>query len=129
MTAGCVGLFAWEYFYSFSTGFGSADSLQRAQTMAVTTVIAFQVFYLFNCRSLRYSVLHIGVFSNKTVFAGIGAIALLQALFIYFPPLQAVFETSALSFKEVLISVLAGSVILPVISIEKRLMSRKQRIA
>ncbi|HET6498313.1 MAG TPA: HAD-IC family P-type ATPase, partial [Coriobacteriia bacterium] len=32
---------------------GEPDALANAQTMAVTTVIMFQMFYLLNCRSLR----------------------------------------------------------------------------
>lgn len=89
--------------------------------MAVTTVIMFQVFYMLNCRSLSDSIFRIGLVSNKAVFAGIGAIVVLQALFIYAPPLQAVFSTYPLAPVSLLYCALAGAVILPAISIEKRL--------
>lgn len=114
MTAGAVGLFHYEY-----TVAGGADGLANAQTMAVSTVIMFQVFYLFNCRSLRDSMLQIGLFSNRALFVGIGAIAALQALFIYAPFMHAIFGSAPLAARDVLLSVLVGSLILPVVGVEK----------
>ena len=63
--------------------------------------------------------LKIGVFSNPTVFIGIAAVLGLQAMFIYTPFMQAIFETSPLSLGDLLVSTLAGAIILPVISLEK----------
>jgi magnesium-transporting ATPase (P-type) len=56
MTAGAIGIFLWRYY-----GGGAQDGdLAEAQTAAVTTVILFQIFYLFQCRSLTGSPLKIG---------------------------------------------------------------------
>ena len=96
-----------------------ADALAHSQTMAFTFIIFFQIFYLINCRSLKDSVLKIGFFSNGFIFLGIGSILLLQALFIYTPFMQKVFGTTSLDGKDLLISLVAGSVIFVVISIEK----------
>ena len=71
MTAGAIGLFLWEYRAEGDDGHGA---LAKAQTMAVTTVILFQIFYLLNCRSLHGSISRIGVFSNRIVFVGIAAV-------------------------------------------------------
>lgn len=123
MSAAAVGLFLWRYELEMAarvtTGLTEAQIVSEAQTMAVTTVIMFQVFYMLSCRSLKDSVFRIGVFSNKTVFVGIGAILALQALFIYAPPLQAVFSTFPLPAESLLVSAAAGTIILPVISVEK----------
>jgi len=116
MTAGAIGLFLYEF---RAAGGSGPEALAKAQTMAVTTVIMFQIFYLLNCRSLRDSMLKIGVFSNPTVFMGIAAILALQAMFIYTPFMQAIFETSPLSLSDLLVSTLVGAIILPVISLEK----------
>jgi len=116
MTAGAIGLFLYEF---RAAGGSGPEALAKAQTMAVTTVIMFQIFYLLNCRSLRDSMLKIGVFSNPTVFMGIAAILGLQAMFIYTPFMQAIFETSPLSLSDLLVSTLVGAIILPVISLEK----------
>ena len=116
MTAGAIGLFLYEFEVA---GAGGPEALAKAQTMAVTTVIMFQIFYLLNCRSLRDSVRKIGVFSNQTVFAGIAAIIALQAMFIYAPFMHAIFDSSPLALGDVIVSILVGAVILPVVGLEK----------
>jgi Ca2+-transporting ATPase len=116
MTAGAIGLFLYEF---RAVAVGGPEALAKAQTMAVTTVIMFQIFYLLSCRSLRDSILEIGVFSNKTVFAGIAAVLVLQAMFIYAPFMHAIFASAPLAVGDVLLSILVGAVILPVVGFEK----------
>jgi Ca2+-transporting ATPase len=98
--------------------------MREAQTMTVTAVIFFQVCYLFNCRSLRASFLAIGVFSNPSIYAGIGVLGLAQAAFIYAPPLQRIFGTAALDLRALGVAALVGASILPVVGLEKWLRSR-----
>jgi Ca2+-transporting ATPase len=119
MTVVTIAIFSWEYAESLAIGMAQADALARSQTIAVTFIIFFQIFYLINCRSLKDSVLKIGIFSNGFIFLGIGSILLLQALFIYTPFMQKVFGTASLDGKGLLISFVTGSVIFVVISIEK----------
>jgi Ca2+-transporting ATPase len=119
MTVGTIVLFNWEYTYSISTGMAHADALARSQSIAVTFIIFFQIFYLINCRSLKDSVFRIGLFSNGFIFLGIGSIMLLQAMFLYTPFMQKVFGTASLEGKDILLSFVAGSIIFVVISIEK----------
>lgn len=119
MTAGTIVLFNREYNLALSAGISHEDALPKAQTIAVTFVIIFQIFYMINCRSLKDSVLKIGLFSNKTVFAGIFTIVLLQALFIYTPFMQSVFGTTSPGFTGLLIAFAAGFLIFPVIAAEK----------
>jgi magnesium-transporting ATPase (P-type) len=130
MTAGAMGLFLWQYEQEMairvSTGLTEAQIVSEAQTMAVTTVIMFQVFYMLSSRSLNDSVFSIGLFSNKTVFVGIGAVLALQALFIYAPTMQAVFSTFPLTAQSLLVSALAGAIIVPVISVEKWIRNRSR---
>ena len=95
-----------------------------AQTMAVTTVIMFQVFYVLNCRSLNDSLLSIGLWSNMTVFIGIAALLLLQLGFIYLPVMNAIFGSLPLSAKDLLVATAVGMIILPVIGVEKMLRNR-----
>ena len=119
MTVGTIVLFSWEYSYSLSTGMAQTDALARSQSIAVTFIIFFQIFYLINCRSLKESVFKIGLFSNGFIFLGIGSIMLLQAMFLYTPFMQKVFGTASLDGKGLFISFVAGSLIFIVISIEK----------
>lgn len=119
MTVGTIALFSWTYTESLTNGMLQTDALARSQTIAVTFIIFFQIFYLINCRSLKDSVLKIGIFSNGFIFLGIGVILPLQALFIYLPIMQKVFGTASLDGTGLLISFVAGAVIFLVISIEK----------
>jgi len=76
---------------------------------------------------LRNSFFDQGVFSNPSVFAGIGVLLLLHACFIYLPPLHNLFGSSALDARAWLVAALAGAIVLPVISVEKWLRRRCSR--
>jgi len=131
MAAGGCGLFLWEYFRIAGpapvTMARHALALAEAQTICVTVVTFSQIFYLLNCRSLRNSIFSLGVFSNPSVFAGIGVLLLLHACFIYLPPLQKLFGSAALDARAWLVAILAGAIVLPVISVEKWFMRRYAR--
>jgi Ca2+-transporting ATPase len=124
MTLGTILLFNYEYYAELNNGIQAPAALSKAQTIAVTFVIMFQIFYMINCRSLNDSVFKIGFFSNKFVFYGIGAILAMQALFIYTPFFQQIFGTTSLGLRDIAISALAGFFIFPIISIEKWLLKR-----
>jgi magnesium-transporting ATPase (P-type) len=79
---------------------------------------------MLNCRSLKNSIFSVGLFSNPTIYVGIVSLLVLQALFIYAPFMNAIFGSAPLSAKDLGLAVLAGAVIMPVISIEKALRSR-----
>ena len=125
MTVGCIGLFMWEYNTALKNGVDASLALAKAQTMGVTTVIMFQIFYMLNCRSLKDSIFKIGLLSNKAVFIGVAALIVLQAVFIYLPLMNAVFGSAPLAMGDLLRAVLAGMIILPVISLEKFIRNRK----
>jgi len=53
MAAGAVALSLYEYSHQMHGGSARAAAIASAQTMAVTAVVFFQIFYLLDCRSLR----------------------------------------------------------------------------
>jgi len=130
MSAGACGLFFWEYFRIIGpepvTTARHALALAEAQTLCVTSITFTQIFYLLNCRSLRDSLFSQGVFSNPAIFIGIGLLLLLQACFIYLPPLQTLFASSALDARGWLYAMAAGAIVLPVISLDKWIRNRKK---
>jgi magnesium-transporting ATPase (P-type) len=84
-----------EFFWMQSQG--ASDSLAR--TVAVNALSIGQIFYLLNSRYLIDSSLSIKAhFGNPYLPLGIGAVVILQLLFTYAPPLQAVFDTEAVPF-------------------------------
>jgi Ca2+-transporting ATPase len=123
MSAGACGLFLWEYFRIVGpepvTTARHALALSEAQTVCVTSITFTQIFYLLNCRSLRDSLFSQGVFSNPAIFMGIGILLLLQACFIYLPPLQTLFASAPLDARAWLYAMAAGAIVLPVISLDK----------
>jgi Ca2+-transporting ATPase len=129
MTAGTIFLFNMEYRQALAAAISADMALAKAQTIAVTFVILFQVFYMIHCRSLKDSIRTIGLFSNLTVFWGIGVILALQALFIYLPFFQRVFQTAPLSLRDLGLTLATSFAIYPLITLEKwiRSLARKQR--
>jgi Ca2+-transporting ATPase len=131
MTAGSCALFLWEYYQMAGPAPVSASrhalALSGAQSTCVTTIVFFQIFYLLNCRSLKNSVLSLGIFSNPPIFVGIGTLLLLQACFLYIPFLQTLFKSTPLGWTEWSHAILVGTTVLPVISIEKWIRTRLSR--
>jgi magnesium-transporting ATPase (P-type) len=94
-------------------------ALRDDQTIVVTTIVLFQVFYLLECRSLRHSILHVGLWTNPWAVAGIAGVLALQAAFIYAPPMQEVFGSAPLSVEDWLLALAAAATVLPVVGLEK----------
>jgi Ca2+-transporting ATPase len=128
MTVGAIILFNWEYSKAVSGGLSNAEALPKSQTIVVTFIIMFQIFYMLNCRSLKDSLLKIGLFSNKIIFIGIGTILSLQALFVYSPFMQSVFGTASLDLRDILVSTGIGLLIFPMMWIEKKVQSLVEKI-
>jgi magnesium-transporting ATPase (P-type) len=81
--------------FSWMKSHGASDPLAR--TVAVNAITIGQVFYLLNSRYLLDSSLSIRAhLGNKYLPLGIGAVVILQLLFTYAPPLQAVFDNEAI---------------------------------
>ncbi|MET0931559.1 MAG: HAD-IC family P-type ATPase, partial [Aeromicrobium sp.] len=97
----------------------SDGALAEAQTLAVTALMFFQVFYLLTCRTLKEPVRTIGLFSNRYIFIGIGAVVVLQIAFVHAPFMQQIFDSSSLGVGQWLAATLAGFVVVPVVVAEK----------
>jgi magnesium-transporting ATPase (P-type) len=99
-------------------GQGASDDLAR--TVAVNAITIGQVFYLLNSRYLvdsSFSIrAHLG---NLYLPLGIGAVVVLQALFTYAPPLQALFDTEAIPLQVWPWLFLGGFVFFLVVELEK----------
>jgi Ca2+-transporting ATPase len=125
MTAVGIGLFLHTFDRQIDAGIAVADALPRARTMAVTSIVFLQIFYLLNCRSLRRSVFTMGLFTNRAVIIGIVVLLALQSAFIYLPFMNALFGSAPLDALAWLESALFGAVVLPLITVEKRIRNRR----
>ena len=124
MTLGTILLFNYEYYAELNNGIQATAALSKAQTIAVTFVIMFQIFYMLNCRSLKDSLQKIGWFSNPMIYLGIGSVLVLQAIFIYAPFMQSIFGTRPLEFIDIAWATGFGFAVFPIIGIEKWIHSR-----
>lgn len=72
----------------------------RDTTMTFTCFVFFDMFNALSSRSQTKSIFSIGLFSNKFFLLSVGGSIFGQFLVVYFPPLQRVFQTEALSFSD-----------------------------
>lgn len=112
MALGTIALFLWVIN-------NKNAAIMEAQTIAVTTIIFFQIFYLLNCRSLKYSIFKMGFLSNPMILLGIGVVILSQLAFVYLPFMQRLFHSIPLTWEEWLLSAVVGFFMFPVIAFEK----------
>ncbi len=99
---------------------GQGYRLESAQTMAVNTLVLGQVFFLFNCRSLYESSLRPRLwFTNPVAWIAVGALALLQCLFVYAPFMNLWFHTAPLAARDWLLPTGIGLGIFLLVEIEK----------
>lgn len=114
MLTASFGMFSWELSHG--------ESLAKARTVAVNVFVFCELFYLFNCRSLNYSMFHVGVFSNLWVIFGVVSMTLLQLLFTYWPPMQALFGSASIGVDEWLLILASGVIVYAAVGFEKLLL-------
>jgi Ca2+-transporting ATPase len=113
-TIGVIGLFLWA-------GGPSATGLQlaKARSIVLTTLITFELFNAFMCRSLKYSIFKLKIQTNKwLVYAVISQFALLFMV-ISLPFFNPIMHTAPLSLIEYAIAIGVGFTILPIVELYK----------
>ncbi len=112
MAVGTLGLF----WYALRNG-----EPAHAQTIAFTTMAAFQWFQAFNARSQYQSVFSIGVFGNRWLLLGVGAAILLQVGAVHTSVGHVLLGTTGLSWTDWLLVILVSSFIWVADEVLKRL--------
>ncbi|MCC5856029.1 MAG: HAD-IC family P-type ATPase [Idiomarina sp.] len=116
-TIGIFGVFEW------ALAQGADDAYAR--TMAVNTLVAMEVWYLFSVRYLRRgSFFKEGLKGNGPVLLAVSLVFLLQLAFTYAPPLQQLFSTASLSLAHGFICVSIGVGVFVILEVEKALFGR-----
>lgn len=114
------GIFA-SFQWAMQAGLGEA----AARTLAVNTLVAMEVFYLFSVRYLDSASLTLrGVLGTPAVWIVISLIVVLQWLFTYSSFMQSLFNTASLSWSALLVAPLAGVLVLLILELEKRVRGR-----
>ena len=96
--------------FAQGTGPNPADEA-HARTMAFTTLMMFQLFDVYNCRSRRRSAFS-GFFENKWLLVAVAFSLAAHVLVIYVPFLQLAFHTVPLSVTDWLVATGVSSTLL-----------------
>ena len=117
LMGGTFGLFIWEM--------GRGVSIEHARTVAVNTLVMFEIFYLFNARYITASVFNwSGLTGNRYVLIAIGILIIFQLGFTYFAPMQSLFGTAAIDFGIWLRILLVASSVLFLVEVERSFVRR-----
>lgn len=110
--------------FNFINALESGASLERARTVAVTTMVFFQFFQAWNSRSEYESIFKISLLSNPFLFLSLIAATIAQLAFIYVPTLQWIFRTEPISIKDWQNVLLVALSVIIVVEIDKWLRRR-----
>jgi len=117
LMSGTFGLFLWEM--------ERGVSIEHARTVAVNTLVMFEIFYLFNSRYITAPVFNrAGLTGNRYVLIAIGILIIFQLGFTYLAPLQSLFGTTAIDFNIWLRILLVSSSVLFLVELEKYFVRR-----
>jgi magnesium-transporting ATPase (P-type) len=120
LMSGTFGLFLWEM--------EQGVSIEHARTVAVNTLVMFEIFYLFNSRYITASVFNwAGLTGNRYVLIAIGILVLIQLGFTYLPPMQSLFGTAAINFNTWVHISLVSSTVLFLVELEKYVVRHMNR--
>ena len=112
MLAGAYWLFFWEMRIE-------GETVAAARTAVINVIVAVEIAYLFNCRSLSHSYFSIGILSNPWAMAGALAMLGVQLLFTYAPVMNALFHSAPLSGESWLRIFAVAAVAFTVVEMEK----------
>ena len=114
---GTTGLFLWEM--------QQGVTVEYARTVAVNTLVMFEIFYLFNSRYISASVFTwAGLSGNRYLLLAIGTLILFQLGFTYLKPMQSLFGTTSIELKLWLPIMLVSSSVLFLVELEKLVVRR-----
>jgi len=74
-----------------------SEVLDLPRTMALTTLVFAQLFYVFECRSETHSPFELGFWGNPYLTGAVACSSAMHLMVLYIPGLQMVFHTTALS--------------------------------
>lgn len=111
-----IGSLTFIVFNLLKTG---GHELDLVRTVALNTLVAGQMFYLFNCRSIREPALGRAFFRNRAAFAVSCVLVALQLSLTYLPFMNRLFGTAPLPAVQWLYPLGGGLIVFAVVELEK----------
>jgi magnesium-transporting ATPase (P-type) len=119
LVVGTFGLFLWGRLHDVS--------IEYARTVAVNTLVMFEIFYLLNTRFLKTPVLTKGGFSgNRYIYIAIGTVLMAQLVFTYVPFMQTLFDTRSIRILEWFPIIMVAFSVFVLVEIEKYILQRQK---
>lgn len=104
----------------FHLQWSTGASIEQARTVAVNTLVAGQLFYLFNSRFLERSSMSIrSLISNGKALVAVAVLVFFQLGFTYLRPLQDLFGTASIPVMDWKWIMVSGMVIFLLVEMEK----------
>jgi Ca2+-transporting ATPase len=111
--------------FVFISGLNSGVPLERARTVALTTMVFFQFYQALNCRSETKSIFSMSPMSYPFLLYAMIAAFFAQLAVLYVPALQWIFRTVPLTMTEWLEIVLVTVTIIIAVEMDKWIRRRK----
>ncbi len=111
--------------FLFILNLNAGVPLERARTIALTTMVFFQFYQAFNCRSETRSIFRMSPISNPLLFISMIAAFLAQLSVIYVPAFQWVFRTVPITINEWVQIFMVSTTVILVVEMDKWIRGRK----
>jgi calcium-translocating P-type ATPase len=112
--------------FTYETAQGA--SINEARTVAVNTMVFFEICYVFNTRYLKKNVLSVnGLLGNKVILMGVAVVVIFQLLFTYTTLCNQLFKTAPISLSSWLNILLVSIGLFFIVEIEKIMINFYQR--
>jgi len=111
-------------FHSVSQG---DASMEMARSVAMTQMVMFQFFHVFNSRSLRRSVFQVPLTANPFLAISLGLALLAHLGVLHLPFMQTIFNTTPLSLEQWALVAGIGSLVVVAAEIDKFFLRRRDR--
>jgi magnesium-transporting ATPase (P-type) len=110
-------------YFNFFMKLENGGNLDAARTVALNTIVFFQIFYLFNSKSM-YDYVFRDILSNKIMLLGIAIVIVLQTMITYISSINQIFSTAPIQTMDWLMIIVVSSSVFFLIEIEKYLRKR-----
>ncbi|UCD34982.1 MAG: cation-transporting P-type ATPase [Nitrospiraceae bacterium] len=120
MITGTFGLFLWDEMHQ--------TSIEHSRTVAVNTIVMFEVFYLLNTRFLKTPILvKDGFTGNRYIYIAIISVTAAQLLFTYSQLMNSLFTTTGIGMMDWARIMMVACSVFFLVEIEKYIIHRYER--
>jgi magnesium-transporting ATPase (P-type) len=103
--------------------------LEEVRSVAMTQMVVFQFFHVFNSRSLRQSIFKVSLTSNPFLAFSLTGAVLAHVAVLHVPFMQTLFRTTPLSLGQWAVLAAVGALVIVAVEVEKAILRRRDRAA